>query len=70
MTVQLLARMPCHRIIESSGCIKQPLLVFSPAQLPWLLPQHVSLQDLALHMDSAACVSIHDTINKNLFMTI
>lgn len=68
MTLQPLAAMLCHRIAKHSGCIKQ--LVSSPAQLPWLLPQHESHQDLALQMDSAACVYIHDPINKNLFMEI
>lgn len=48
-----LALMFCHRITEH---IKQ--LVLSPAQLLWLLPQHVSHQDHALQMESAACVYI------------
>lgn len=68
--MQPLALMLCHRITEHSGCIKQ--LVLSPAQLPWLLLQHVSQQDHALdmQMESAACVYIHDPINKNLLMKI
>lgn len=61
VTLQPLALMLCHRIIEHSGCIKQ--LVAAPAARP---TKTMLCSWKVLH----ACTFIYDAINKNLFMKI